>query len=148
IMDDEQVASLRKVFKMFDKENTGFIMTDNFGNILNQLGQQFDEDELKNKINETDSAKEGKVNFEKFCVIIAPFMEEEDEAALQEELREAFRLYDKEEFGYITTDTLREILKELDNKLSEDDLDNMIEEIDEDGSGTVDFDEFMEMMSG
>ena len=42
--------------------------------------------------------------------------------------------------GYITTATLREILKELDNKLNEEDLDGIIEEIDEDGSGTVDFD--------
>lgn len=42
--------------------------------------------------------------------------------------------------GYITTQTLKEILRELDNKLSEEDLDGIIEEIDEDGSGTVDFD--------
>ncbi len=42
--------------------------------------------------------------------------------------------------GYISTDTLKEILRELDNKLSEADLDNIIEEVDEDGSGTLDFD--------
>ncbi len=41
--------------------------------------------------------------------------------------------------GFITTDVLREILRELDDKLSEDDLDNMIDEIDTDGSGTVDW---------
>jgi Ca2+-binding EF-hand superfamily protein len=42
--------------------------------------------------------------------------------------------------GYITTDVLREILKELDDKITAEDLDMMIEEIDSDGSGTVDFD--------
>ncbi len=31
---------------------------------------------------------------------------------------------------------------------SDSDLDNIIEEVDEDGSGTLDFDEFMEMMAG
>jgi len=50
--------------------------------------------------------------------------------------------------GYITTATLREILHELDDKLSPDDLDGIVAEIDEDGSGTIDFDEFMEMMTG
>merc|ERR1712079_279344 len=30
----------------------------------------------------------------------------------------------------------------------EDDLENIIEEVDEDGSGTLDFDEFQEMMMG
>lgn len=34
---------------------------------------------------------------------------------------------------------LREILRELDDNLSETDLDNMIDEIDTDGSGTVDW---------
>ena len=42
--------------------------------------------------------------------------------------------------GFISTNTLKEILKELDNKLSEEDLENIIEEVDEDGSGTLDFD--------
>lgn len=42
--------------------------------------------------------------------------------------------------GYIKTAALREILRELDELLSEKDLDNLIEEIDTDGSGTVDFD--------
>lgn len=42
--------------------------------------------------------------------------------------------------GYITTEVLREILSELDNNMSDDELDQMIDEIDADGSGTVDFD--------
>jgi Ca2+-binding EF-hand superfamily protein len=80
---------------------------------------------------------------------------EEDEEALKKELKEAFRIYDKDCMGYISTggssasvisssslsaDTLREILRELDNKLTEEDIDNIIEEVDEDGSGTLDFD--------
>ena len=45
--------------------------------------------------------------------------------------------------GFIPTSCLREILRELDDQLNDADLDGMIEEIDGDGSGTVDFDEFM-----
>lgn len=42
--------------------------------------------------------------------------------------------------GYITTATLKQILHEIDDTLTEVDLNGIIEEIDEDGSGTVDFD--------
>lgn len=42
--------------------------------------------------------------------------------------------------GYIPTTCLREILRELDDQLTDEELDIMIEEIDSDGSGTVDFD--------
>ena len=76
------------------------------------------------------------------------FLCEEDEECLRNELKEAFRIYDKEGNGFITTTTLKEILQELDSKLSEDELNGIIDEVDEDGSGTVDFDEFMEMMTG
>jgi calmodulin len=48
--------------------------------------------------------------------------------------------------GFITTGQLREIISELDKRLTEEDLDGIIEEIDEDGSGTMDFDEFCQMM--
>lgn len=47
--------------------------------------------------------------------------------------------------GYITVEVLRDILHELDDKISSSDLDLMIDEIDADGSGTVDFEEFMEV---
>lgn len=50
--------------------------------------------------------------------------------------------------GYIPTSSLREILAALDDQLTGDQLNEMISEIDTDGSGTVDFDEFMEMMTG
>lgn len=50
------------------------------------------------------------------------------------------RLYDKEGNGYITTGTLKEILRALDDKLTTRELDGIIAEIDTDGSGTVDFD--------
>ena len=73
-------------------------------------------------------------------------MVEEDEEALKKELKEAFRIYDKEGDGFITTNTLKEILRELDPKLAEAELVGILEEVDEDGSGTVDFDEFMDFM--
>ena len=42
--------------------------------------------------------------------------------------------------------TVRSILAEVDPKLSEAELDGIIAEIDEDGSGTMDFEEFCELM--
>lgn len=82
----------------------------------------------------------GELNFRDFCGLASRFMEEDtDTEAMQEELREAFRLYDKEGNGYITTDVFRDILHELDDALSPEELDMIIEEVDTDGSGTLDF---------
>lgn len=146
--DDQKMQIMRKAFQMFDTTKCGFIETLKISTILNTMGQLFDDGELQNLIEETDPEGTGKVNFDGFCRIAAHFLEEEDSEAMQEELKEAFRLYDREGNGYITTKTLREILQALDDKLGPEDLDGIIAEIDTDGSGTVDFDEFMEMMTG
>ncbi|XP_012060572.1 PREDICTED: troponin C [Atta cephalotes] len=146
--DDQKVAVMRKAFQMFDTTKSGFIETMKISTILNTMGQLFDDGELNTLIEENDPEGSGKVNFDGFCKIAGRFLEEEDAEAMQEELKEAFRLYDREGNGYITTATLKEILAALDDKLTSSDLDGIIAEIDTDGSGTVDFDEFMEMMTG
>ncbi|CAG9788677.1 unnamed protein product [Diatraea saccharalis] len=134
------MAMLRKAFQMFDTTKSGYIDVLKISTILNTMGQLFDDSELQALISENDPEGSGKINFDGFCNIASHFLEEEDAEAMQQELKEAFRLYDREGNGYITTSTLKEILAALDDKLSNADLDGIIAEIDTDGSGTVDFD--------
>ena len=42
--------------------------------------------------------------------------------------------------GYLTIDTLKGILLELEPNLGDEQLMEIVEEVDEDGSGTIDFD--------
>nr|AYA58204.1 troponin C [Teleogryllus emma] len=144
----EQIAMLKKAFDAFDREKKGCISTEMVKDILRMLEIPVDDATLKVIIDEVDEDGSGQLEFEEFVTLSARFLIEEDSEALEKELKEAFRLYDKEGNGYITTSVLREILKELDDKLTNEELDMMIEEIDTDGSGTVDFDEFMEVMTG
>lgn len=147
-LDPEQINGLRKAFDSFDTEGKGSITVDTISTILRMMGLKVTEKGLQEVVDEVDEDGSGELEFEEFCILASKFLIEEDEESLKEELREAFRIYDKEGNGYITTDTLKEILRELDNRLTEDDLEGIIDEVDEDGSGTLDFDEFMEMMNG
>ncbi|XP_014250388.1 troponin C [Cimex lectularius] len=151
-MDDltkDQIQLLKRAFDAF-AQNKGYIEANMVGTILQMLGHEVSEARLKEIIEEVDADGSGQLEFEEFVSLAAGFLTEEDQdaEAMQQELREAFRLYDKEGNGYITTAVLREILKELDDKITSQELDMMIAEIDSDGSGTVDFDEFMEVMTG
>merc|ERR1719333_1269524 len=112
------------------------------------MGVKADKDELENYAAEVDEAESVKFNILQFATVAARFMIEDDVEQMKEELKEAFRIYDRDGRGGITTDVLKEILREIDTTLTEDDLDNIVEEVDEDGSGTLDFDEFQEMMMG
>ncbi|KAG5308393.1 TNNC3 protein, partial [Acromyrmex insinuator] len=133
-------AVLRKAFDSFDSGKSGSIPTEMVADILRLMGQPFNKKILDELIDEVDADKSGRLEFDEFVTLAAKFIVEEDAEALEKELREAFRLYDKEGNGYIPTTCLREILRELDDQLTKEELDMMIEEIDSDGSGTVDFD--------
>jgi len=76
-----------------------------------------------------------------------------DKETLRRELREAFRLFDKEVRdlklnntnlkikgnGYISTITLKELLQEIAPDLSSEELTSAVDDIDQDGSGKIEF---------
>ena len=63
------------------------------------------------------------------------------------EFKEAFSLFDKDGKGEISEKELITVLRALGNNPSEEELETMIREVDEDGNGTIDFGEFLEMMA-
>jgi len=147
-LDSEQIEALKKGFDGFDKEGAGTISETNMQMILKSMGIKVDKAEIENAAAEVDEEGSGKFSLTMFATVAARFMSEDDEEQMKEELKEAFRIYDRDGQGFITTDVLKEILREIDSTLTEDDLLNIIEEVDEDQSGTLDFDEFQEMMMG
>lgn len=64
-----------------------------------------------------------------------------------QEFREAFSLFDKDGDGTITTVELGTVMKSLGQCPAESDLLDMINEVDADGNGTIDFSEFLQMMT-
>ncbi|XP_034237688.1 calmodulin-A-like [Thrips palmi] len=63
------------------------------------------------------------------------------------ELREAFNLFDKDHSGSITNKELGYVMRSLGQNPTESELQDMINEVDVDGSGTIDFSEFLAMMA-
>lgn len=114
---------LKNAFNSFDREKSGSISTETVAEILRLMGQPFNKQTLDEMIEEVDEDKSGRLEFEEFIILAAKFIVEEDDEAMAKELREAFRLYDKEGNGFIPTSCLKEILRELDDQLSNTELD-------------------------
>jgi calmodulin len=55
----------------------------------------------------------------------------------EEEIREAFRVFDKDGNGFISAAELRHVMTNLGEKLTDDEVDEMIREADIDGDGQV-----------
>ncbi|KAJ8308523.1 hypothetical protein KUTeg_013397 [Tegillarca granosa] len=64
----------------------------------------------------------------------------------EKELREAFKVFDKDGNGYITAAELRHVMTNLGEKLTDDEVNEMIREADIDMDGQVNYDEFVRIM--
>lgn len=64
----------------------------------------------------------------------------------EEEIREAFKVFDKDGNGFISAAELRHVMTNLGEKLTDEEVDEMIREADVDGDGQVNYDEFVKMM--
>lgn len=146
-LEADEIKVLKLCFNLFDVKKQNFLSSDDLDDILRAMGFRPSKEELQEILEEIDEDGSGEIEFGEFCQLCAKFLvEEPDEETMKAELKEAFRVYDRDGAGFITTGQLREIIAELDPRLTSDDLDGIIEEIDEDGSGTMDFDEFCAMM--
>merc|ERR1711918_313327 len=97
------------------------------------MGFRPTEEELKDLLKEIDEDGSGEIEIGEFCQLCATFLvEDPDMETMKRELKDAFRIYDKEGQGLIT-----ELLAPLTNE----EVEGILEELDEDGSGSMDFDE-------
>ena len=62
------------------------------------------------------------------------------ESDTEEEIREAFKVFDKDGNGFISASELRTVMTSLGEKLTDEEVDEMIHEADTDGDGQVNYD--------
>ncbi|KAF7535048.1 hypothetical protein G7054_g5680 [Neopestalotiopsis clavispora] len=122
---------------------TGQITTKELGTVMRSLGQNPSESELQDMINEVDADNNGTIDFPEFLTMMARKMKDTDS---EEEIREAFKVFDRDNNGFISAAELRHVMTSIGEKLTDDEVDEMIREADQDGDGRIDYNEFVQLM--
>ena len=141
-----QSDRIRQVFNLFDLDGDGFITTDELRTVLKGLGQEYAEDEIKDIVASMDCDGTGSIDFdefEKFVTLQSKGLKEVDE------ITEAFRMFDRDGSGYISSTELKYALKTLCTKMnpSEEEIQAIVLEADCNGDGQISYEEFAKMLS-
>ena len=140
----KQIAEFREAFSVFDKDGDGTVTTKEVEIVMRSLGQNPTEAELMDMVNEIDADGNGMIDFPEFLIMMALKMKNTDS---EEEMLEAFKVFDKDGNGFFSAAELRHIMTNLGEKLTDDEVDEIIRVADIDGDGQINYEEFVMMMS-
>ena len=110
---------------------------------MRALGFDVKKQEVLNLMREFDREGSGQIEYPDFLEIMTTKISERDPI---EEISKAFKLFDEDNTGRISLRNLRRIAREMQENLSDDELQAMIDEFDKDGDGEISEAEFLAIM--
>lgn len=140
---DDQIAEFKEAFALFDKDGAGIITIKDMATVMRSLGCNPTEAELQDINNEVDPDGTGTVEFPVFLNLMSRKIKDTD---TEEEIREAFRVFDRDGRGFIAAAELRHIMTNLGEKLTEEEADEMIREADFNNDGNINYEQFITVM--
>merc|ERR1711871_307077 len=140
---EEQKQEIREAFDLFDTDGSGAIDAKELKVPTRALGFEPKKDEIRKMISDIDKDGDGTIDFDEFMMMMTAKMAEKDS---REEIGKAFRLFDDDETGKISFKNLKRVAKELGERMTDEDLQEMIDEADRDGDGEVNEEEFLRIM--
>ncbi|KAE8713377.1 putative calcium-binding protein CML18 [Hibiscus syriacus] len=141
------LEEMRKVFNKFDQNGDGKISREELKSVLSALGSKPSSEEVDRIMWEMDKDGNGYVDLDEFIAFQGSNVNGDDSQCTNKELKDAFDMYDLDKNGLISVNELHAVLKRLGEKCSLSDCRRMISQVDKDGDGSVNFEEFKKMMT-
>ena len=146
LMGKQERDNLSKVFKAFDTNGDGKLSMDEVKEgYLEHYGRVMSDAEVEEMFRSVDTDNSGFIDYTEFVVAAT----NQSSLTSQEKLHAAFRMFDKDGSGIISAEEIREVLCfGGTNSLSTEAVDAIIKQVDENGDGEIQFEEFVVMMTG
>ena len=141
----EEVQEIKEAFDLFDTDKTGEIDTNELKQALSNLGIDARNQTLANMMADIDRNGSGTIDFDEFIDMMTAKMSDKD---TREDLQKVFELFlGDDDSDKIEIKHLKRVVKELNETMSDDELNEMITRADTDRDGKVSFEEFYNIMT-
>lgn len=127
-------------FVKFDKDGNGTMDLKEVEKFLKSLKLRIPKKKLKILMEENDASGDGKINFSEFMTLAYDALYGEDE------LYQAFKEYDTSGDGKICKKELLSLFNQMGEDMTEEDVEDLMNQVDENNDGTFTFEEFKQLM--
>ena len=141
---EDQRLEIKEAFELFDTDGSGTIDAKELKVAMRALGFDPKKEEIRQMISQCDTDGSGMIDFAEFEAMMKVKLGDRN---AKEETIKAFRLFDDDETGFITFKNLKRVAIELGEDMTDEELQEMIDEADRDGDGCVSQDDFLRIVS-
>ncbi|XP_032526124.1 uncharacterized protein LOC116776927 isoform X1 [Danaus plexippus] len=143
ILTDEQKSDLQQAFDLLDYNGEGKIRAEDFRVAIKALGYEPTKEELQKMISGVDKGQTGKLSFENFeTAIMRKVMSLDSDG----DIMKSFRLFDMNDTGFISVENVKRVTDILGTYLTDEEIDEMVDDADTDYDGYISAQEFMKMI--
>eukprot|EP00252_Welwitschia_mirabilis_P011567 TRINITY_DN2584_c0_g2_i1.p1 TRINITY_DN2584_c0_g2~~TRINITY_DN2584_c0_g2_i1.p1 ORF type:complete len:543 (-),score=99.08 TRINITY_DN2584_c0_g2_i1:457-2085(-) len=140
-LSEEEIMGLKEMFKSIDADNSGTVTFEELKSGLARLGSKLSETEVRQLMDAADVDGNGTIDYHEF-ISATMHMNRMDK---EDHIYTAFQFFDKDGSGYITKEELEQALKSY-GLADQQTIKEIIEEVDQDNDGRINYDEFSAMM--
>jgi Ca2+-binding EF-hand superfamily protein len=141
-MDEEYAIELtetfQRAFSLFDSDATNSIPMNELATVMRALGQNPTEDEIEEIIMARDQFNRDKIDFDSFKAIMLARLNKNNK---EKDLIAAFQAFDKDKSGKIKCEELREAFLAFNKDLTEEQVEEMINQFDPEKLGDFEYTE-------
>jgi Ca2+-binding EF-hand superfamily protein len=139
-MSPAEIQEFQEAFHFFDTDKDGYVATSDVGRLMRCVGLFPSEAELQQMCKSSRT----KVDFNEFLQLACSNLV--DTRINEQQMREAFRMFDSYGNGLVNLMQMRNALQNLGEKLRDDEIDELIREADIDAEGNVNYDELVKIL--
>ena len=142
---EDLLVQISCAFYLFDNDKDGMLKSKDFLKILAKNQIRLPESSAKKLLgNYNNNENETDVSMKDFISLINSRMKKVES---EEELVEMFKIFDKKGTGKVSSGDIRAVLDDIDEPISQQELEELMLNWDKNKDGFLDFSEFKEMMS-
>ncbi|XP_070535690.1 myosin-2 essential light chain-like [Ptychodera flava] len=139
---EDSISEMRDTFSIFDKKGDGKIEAPSVGEVIRALGYNPLQSEVK-KLIDSFGGRDKRISFEEFLPIVQKFAAKAPQDQHRfEEFVEGLRVFDKDGNGTINSAELRHVLTTLGERLSDDEVEQLLSGL-EDSQGQIVYEDFV-----
>ena len=140
---EEQRQEIKEAFDLFDTDGSGKIDAKELKVAMKALGFESKKEEIRKIIADIDKEGSGQIDYRDFTDLMVIKMQERNP---EDEMRKAFKLFLDDESSHISLRHLKKVARELGETMTDEELQEMIDEADRDGDGVISEEDFIRIM--